>query len=379
MAMNEAERRKLWIRAGGRCSLCKKDLMRGSLTWQELVLGEGAHIVGQKRGARSPRGDSPLSTEKRDLAANIILLCSNCHSEIDKQLAAAVMTVEQLRLRKLQHEDEIAHLTSLVFDRRSTVLRVFGHIKDASVVLDQAEAAQAVIHSGERFPMFLRSFNQHGIEVDLRRLAGETDAASIYYAAAAGMIDSGLTQIRQGVESGDVVHLSVFAIARLPLLVLLGARLDDAVPTDIYQRHRASDGWQWPTDGPKRTFSVTVLKTGRDAPLDGALIVNLSGTTPLSKLPSSLHDGPVWQLSVDEPGEDVIAARETLAGFEATVRQFFTELEASHACLARLHLFGPIPVSAAVVFGRALKAPDLRPRVVTYDWTADGYRRALEV
>ncbi len=42
----------------------------------------------------------------------------------------------ELRRRKAQHEDEVAHLTGLVFDRRSTVLRVFGQVKDAAMVLD---------------------------------------------------------------------------------------------------------------------------------------------------------------------------------------------------------------------------------------------------
>jgi hypothetical protein len=44
--------------------------------------------------------------------------------------------------------------------------------------------------------------------------------------------------------SGDGVHhLSVFAFARLPLLVYLGSCLDDTIATDIYQRHRLNEAW----------------------------------------------------------------------------------------------------------------------------------------
>jgi len=286
--MSEPERRKLWVRAGGRCTLCKKDLMQGSLTWEEMPLGEGAHIVGQKQTAGSPRGEDPLPAAERDLASNILLACSNCHTEIDKLIALSAMTVDELRRRKAQHEDETAHLTGLMFDRRSTVLRVFGHVKDASVVLDRAEAARAVIRSGERFPLFMRSFDQQGIEVDLRRLPGEGAPTEAYYLAATQMIDQALERVRQGAEAGDVVHLSVFAIARLPLLVYLGAGLDDAIAAEIYQRHRASNNWEWPPPAaPSRTFQVTAAQEGDIESLDGALIVNLSGTTPLTDLPAA--------------------------------------------------------------------------------------------
>jgi hypothetical protein len=57
--MSELERRRLWVRTGGLCTLCKKDLMRGSLTWEEMLLGEGAHIVGQKQTTGSPGGGPP--------------------------------------------------------------------------------------------------------------------------------------------------------------------------------------------------------------------------------------------------------------------------------------------------------------------------------
>lgn len=46
--MTEAERRKVWVKAGGRCTLCKAHLLEGGLTGQEVFVGEGAHIVGSR-------------------------------------------------------------------------------------------------------------------------------------------------------------------------------------------------------------------------------------------------------------------------------------------------------------------------------------------
>lgn len=59
---------------------------------------------------------------------------------------------------------------------------------------------------------------------------------------------------------GEIEHLSVFAIARLPLAIYLGAQLDDAVATDSYQRHRATDSWIWPDDDPGTTFGTKVAR-----------------------------------------------------------------------------------------------------------------------
>jgi len=47
--------------------------------------------------------------------------------------------------------------------------------------------------------------------------------------------------------------------------------------------------------------------------------------------------------------------------------------------LQRLHIFGALPVSAAVTLGRSLKAADLRPSLVLYDLTPDGYRKVMDI
>ena len=46
-----------------------------------------------------------------------------------------------------------------------------------------------------------------------------------------------------GSETHNVKHLSVFALAPIPLLVDLGTRLSNKIPTDLFQRHRDKDNW----------------------------------------------------------------------------------------------------------------------------------------
>jgi hypothetical protein len=381
--MRETERRKLWVKAGGRCTLCKRYLLEGDLTAVDVFLGEGAHIVGQQATARSPRGlDEGLDADERDLADNILLACPNCHTEIDKERTLEVMTVAELRRRKAAHENEIFHQTSLTTDRRTTVLRVFGTVRGAMTPVSRDDAARAVIFSSDRFPLFLPAYDQQGVEIDLTPVDGEAEGGAAYYAQASAKIDAGLGRIREAVVTGGVTHLSVLAIARLPLLIYLGRHLDDGVGADIYQRHRASDSWQWPTSAaPDMHFEQRSVRPGELGSVEGVLLTNLTGTAHLSELPEGLNDAPAFEIgpTAKRTAEDVMGSAGDLARFEACVRAFFTGLESTHKTVKRLHVFGPLPVSAAITFGRVLKAPALRPTVVLYDRTPEGYTRVMEV
>lgn len=382
MAMSDTERRVLWVKAGGRCTLCKAYLVEGGLTFAEVPLGEGAHIVGRTQAPGSPRGQFPLDLAKRDQASNILLACSNCHNELDKPDVVGVMTVEELRRRKRIHEDEIRHQTGLLGDRRTTVLRVQGWVRGAAMELGRATAAEAVIRSSDRFPLFIPAFDQQSIEIDLRHIDGEEDGSGDYYRAAAAKIETGVRgRVFDGIREGHVHHLSVFAIARLPLLVFLGWMLEDGISTDVYQRHRGSGNWIWPDSGSTAEFRVSLARPAPEDAADGVLVTNLSGTTPLHDLPVELALAPAFCLEpvVSGSHEDVIATPESLKKFEAAIRRFFSDLESTNKRMERLHVFGALPISAAVTFGRSLKARDLRPEIVLYDRTPNGYQKAMEL
>jgi hypothetical protein len=84
MTISLKTRKMLWGRSGGLCAICKKRLFEDeSETDDPSVLGEECHIVAREKDG--PRGDDPLPEEKRDLFANLILLCLEHHKIIDDQ------------------------------------------------------------------------------------------------------------------------------------------------------------------------------------------------------------------------------------------------------------------------------------------------------
>lgn len=102
----------LWGRSGGRCAICWERLSIDAKTaTKSFPLGEQAHIVGEKDD--SPRGDSVLTLEERNSYSNLILLCPNHHTEIDKNVED--YPVEKLHKIKDNHERRVD--TSLANDQ----------------------------------------------------------------------------------------------------------------------------------------------------------------------------------------------------------------------------------------------------------------------
>lgn len=91
----------LWGRSGNRCAICKHELSQNAKNNnRSYPIGEQAHIVGES--IKSPRGKSILLKKQRSSYHNLILLCPNHHTEIDKNIVD--WPVEKLHMVKTEHE-----------------------------------------------------------------------------------------------------------------------------------------------------------------------------------------------------------------------------------------------------------------------------------
>ncbi len=172
-------------------------------------------------------------------------------------------------------------------------------------------------------------------------------------------------------------HLSVFAFARLPLLIYLGTKLDDTVATDVYQRHRVSDSWKWPDLDAELAFETDHPDPGTGD--EAVVILNISGSIQQNELPPDLQQLPRFLVTTaTTPSPDVIKGPRVLAAFDHECRELLAEIERTHKHVRRLHVFPAMPLSAGVTFGQVLD-PDVHPAIAIYDRTPDGYVLALEV
>lgn len=346
---------ELWVRSAGRCAHCNKFLLEEPFRERPINLGERAHIAGWTNTPGSPRGDSAVPLNERGRASNLILLCQVCHTIIDHEDTRADYPEERLHEMKTAHEDRISHVTAMGPDRETAVIRLIGSIRGTVPEMTRSLAVQSVVDGGGRYPKFPFAPDRHSIEIDLTKLP-EPESDSAYWRLGRAQIDKAVARIADHIAAKEVRHLSIFAIARIPLLIYLGYALDDKVPIDLYQKHRGgSEDWIWPEDAPKPEFHIVAHRTGKPG-TNVVVILSLSGTISISDLPSETEDQAVFEIrpTVETPSPNLFRSRAMLDAFTRTWQQLLSELEVTHKSVSELHLFPAAPITAAIACGRAV-------------------------
>ncbi len=305
-----------------------------------------------------------------------MLLCRAHHRVIDRLIAEH--TVEGLLRMKREHEARILALTAITAERGSVVLRVIGAVRGAPVQIPRSTVAVAVTADG-RFPRYPLALASEDIEIDLRNLPEEGGEA--YWSVGERIIEQAAQRIRDA--QGPIAHLSVFAIARIPLLVPLGFHLDDKIAATIYQRRRDGTGdgeWLSDPDAPTVSFEEQQL-SGEPGSSRVALAVSL--TAPIGEEVSTTvsEDTAVHEITpVAVPyGRDVLGAPQSLANFAETYHRLLARIKREHPSCRELQIFPACPASAAIALGRGAMR-HAQPALIIYDRAGDGYfQRALDL
>ena len=99
--MKKSDMKLLYAKSGGRCALCKDLIVSSKSDGAGFHVSEIAHIRG--KGTKSLRHDPNMSRTDMDDISNLIILCSKCHTEIDKN--DIDYSVEKLHRLKEEHEE----------------------------------------------------------------------------------------------------------------------------------------------------------------------------------------------------------------------------------------------------------------------------------
>lgn len=81
--ISDPDRRFIVGKSGGRCNKCRTEVFVQNEFGEKARLGDDAHIVASSD--YGPRGNEEVLRQQRRSSDNLILLCKNCHSEIDQQ------------------------------------------------------------------------------------------------------------------------------------------------------------------------------------------------------------------------------------------------------------------------------------------------------
>lgn len=370
----------VWAMAAGRCTLCNRIVTENDDLGEVVSIGELAHNVGWS--SNSPRGKADFEEGDRRAAKNLILLCRNCHKPTDSESVVDRYTVDFLNRMKIDHEQRIRFLTGIGSDRKAFIVRLVGAVRNVNPELtyDTVLGAATAAHY---FPQLMAGSNRAEYDLDLRGIAAPGTVG--FFDTCVDQIKDLIARINDGIRREEINRLLIFGFARVPILVYLGACLDDKVSTIIFQRQRidSDNAWRWPelpAEPPR--FIVTRSTEGSDDKAV-ALLVNLSGTITTEELPSDLPDShSVYVLSPVDPAisnPSLIDSPAALANFESCLREFLSLVEKSHGKIPQIALFAAVPVSAAVTIGRVLM-PDISPAWIVHDRDEQGvFFRALKV
>jgi hypothetical protein len=361
----------LWGRAAGRCEFagCNKPLWKSSITQETVNIAQKAHIY--SFSSDGPRGNLGVSDEQLNCIDNLMLVCHECHQKIDREQGGGRYTPPLLQTMKADHERRIEIVTGVAANKKSHVLLYGANIGDHSSPLGFVEAAQALFpghYPAEAGPVALGTINNS---------FGDRDA-TFWKAESENLRRLFERRVRERLAVGEIDHLSVFALAPQPLLILLGTLLGDITKVDVYQRHREPQGWTWPVSAASEPF---IVREPADVTGPPALVLSLSATVTPDRVESVLGaDAIIWTVTIASPDNDFVKCRGQLTQFRSALRPLLDRIKAAHGQTTQLHVFPVAPVSVAVELGRVrMPKADMPWRIYDQVNSLGGFVPALSI
>ena len=336
----------LWAKAGGRCEYegCNKVLYRDLLTQTDGNNAYIAHIVADSPDG--PRGNDTLSKELETDLNNLMLLCDSHHRLIDKEQVAE-HPVERLQKMKAKHEQRIERQTSLSEEKRSLIVTYGANIARFSPSLNYNLIKTTIAPT--HYPS-----EDRAIDLGLKSEYDEID--KLYWQTEADTLERNVrTQLYDRIKSGDekVSHISLFALAPMPLLIKLGTLLPDMYNIEVYQKHREPNSWNWQEPQTGVIDNPFILNTPTQHAGKAVLVIALSA--PITERIKKFYDNEeicMWEISIDSPQLDFLKYRKQLEYFRDKVRDVFKDIKQNYPN-HELHVHMAMPNSCAIEFGRA--------------------------
>lgn len=355
-----AVERELWARAAGRCEFpaCNRLLYKSPITQERVNIAERAHIYSFSPSGPRGRGPHKKDTAGLNSTANLMLVCHDCHKTIDADKEGKRYSGELLKAWKQEHEARIMRVTAIGPGRKSHLLLYGSKIGEQNSPL-QPDAAVEAMFSDRRFPA-------QELPLALSLKYEHEDRTDAFWPIEAQHLRSSFERhIVPLINDSPSAHFSLFALADMPLLMLLGSLFTDKITVEVYQRHREPATWGWPeTRANGVEFRLRAPASARGTP---ALIVSLSGKIRADRITAVLGGKvAIWELSIADCHNDFLRSRALLARFRTALRKAMVAINAAHGNGTPLHIFPAMPVACAVEFGR-VRMPKADMRWIIYD------------
>lgn len=362
----------LCARAGGRCEFegCNRVLFRDDITLHEFNDTNVAHIVAASPDG--PRGDPKRSHELSDKIENLMLVCLEHHKLIDSKKLVSLYPEERLVKMKQCHERSMELVGEALCHDPSYLLLFTSPIKGRQkVTISKNKAVSAIL--SEKRP---EKPDPDYIHVECEYSYHDPE----YWKYTAGSLER---QFRERIDNIVVqnpqAHFSVFPIAPIPLIVKLGYLMGDKIQSDVYQKRRHPDRWEWQETSSGAKFfakSYHFSKSGNGV----ALIVSLSGSKSDEErelFAETVNAEFVYEIRASIPSVDCISSKDDLSSFWHVYQSTMDTIRTEHPEALEVAVLPAVPVSAAFEMGRRFM-PGVYPKLTIYDF-AEGFIKTLAI
>lgn len=364
-AIPQEVKMRLWAASAGHCQFrgCYKPLAQSAITTLAGNFSQIAHIVAASPDG--PRGRPDSSEELSTQFSNLMLLCYDCHHLIDTK--EETYTVTMLEQMKQERESFIHRVIQAHEDLETNILILSAPIQHQRTHILREHVVTAVA------PHIPREIVQLDLNDDLQ----ENDPS--YW-------DTGRRQLNRRLARQIELldgHLSVFALAPIPLCVYLGRLLGNKRVVQLYQNNRnvEENRWHWEPTVECREGEIDF--TLEDEATDTnhiAIAFSISQEIDEEALDRwrQTQDAHLYRMLTDEKSSTWLRHRGQMDLFRAKYNELLTLLEHQHGKEYHLHILGPVSAPIAVEIGRQLP-PKVAPTLHLYDRIDGEFQHAFSI
>lgn len=340
---------KLYLKAGGRCQFCNKNVLMNDINCKVINNGNVAHIVAASKDG--PRGNDK-SFELSQEIENLMLLCPECHKLIDTD--PDLYTVTKLHKIKVEQEENVMKLLDSLNKQKTVFLMFTSPIKNVhSVHIYKSEVINAIIDNG-LIPESLCIYSEINLTHEYK--------SSSYWSDAEREIENEVFKVKNALRNSDKV-LSVFPLAPIPMIIKLGNLLSDKSHVDIYQKFRYPDEWSWQSRDITNnfTFEKEVYGIGNKI----ALVISITAEIDLNRVKEIDNYDIIYHLKAENCCVNAIQSPKDLSLFWKEYLDVCDLIKNENGS-EEISVFPAVPVSAAFEIGRRYMT-NVYPKMKIFD------------
>ena len=212
------------------------------------------------------------------------------------------------------------------------------------------------------------------VDLSIKNFPIQPDSKEFWSYAQEALVAEFNKRVLAFLDDGYAVDL--YALAPIPLLVLLGNLFANRPNINIFQLKKVPSSFAWEDNGEKLKITVTKIPDTFTSD-EVALSMSFSCEVNKENIFKIIGDKiPLIEMSIKDPFDDFLRAKNQLNEFLMEYRKVKSSLVSKG--IKRIHLFAAIPIAFAIGIGQAYN-PNYDPDIITYDFRKGVYSKAITI